>query len=134
MSLLTGQSYCCDHFPLLPKFVAILNCSRMASDYVAAREQGQFSVHETHKMLSFCRRFYPKQLTIGGYMNRFILKRQTDRGSARNTKSQALLNKYKLAREEDKDKEKDVFVSYFCLHVFCRWWLYRMMFTSTPSP
>ncbi len=31
-----------------------------------------------------------KRLTIGEYIKRFILKRQTDRGSARNTKSQAL--------------------------------------------
>ncbi len=31
-----------------------------------------------------------KQLTIGEYIKWLILKRQTDRGSARNTKSQAL--------------------------------------------
>lgn len=45
MSLLIGEGYCGDNFLLLPKLVAILNSSRMASDYVAAREQGQFSVH-----------------------------------------------------------------------------------------
>ncbi len=39
---------------------------------------------------TFCRRFYPKRLTIGEYMKQFILKRQTDRRSARNTKSQTL--------------------------------------------
>ncbi len=39
---------------------------------------------------TFSRRFYPKRLTIGQYIKRLILKRQTDRGSARNTKSQAL--------------------------------------------
>ncbi len=39
---------------------------------------------------TFRRRFYPKRLTIGEYMKRYILKRQTDRGSACNTKSQAL--------------------------------------------
>ncbi len=37
-----------------------------------------------------------KRLTIGEYIKRFFLKRQTDRRSVRNTKSQAL---YKLARE-----------------------------------
>ncbi len=37
--------------------------------------------------LSFCRCFYPKRLTIGEYIKRLILKRQTDRGSAPNTKS-----------------------------------------------
>ncbi len=31
--------------------------------------------------------FYPKRLTIGEYIKRLILKRQTDRGSAPNTKS-----------------------------------------------
>ncbi len=53
MSLLTGQGYCGDNFPLLPKLVAILNSSRIASDYVAFREQGQFSVHapsERHRI------------------------------------------------------------------------------------
>ncbi len=39
---------------------------------------------------SFGRRFYPKRLTIGEYIKRLILKRQSDRGSARNTKSQSL--------------------------------------------
>ncbi len=34
---------------------------------------------------------FPKRLTIGECIKRFILKKQTDRGSARNTKSQALL-------------------------------------------
>ncbi len=34
--------------------------------------------------------FYPKRLTIGEYIKRFILKRQIDTGSARNTKFQAL--------------------------------------------
>ncbi len=38
----------------------------------------------------FADAFYPKRLTIGEYKKRLILKRQTDRGSARNTKSQAL--------------------------------------------
>ncbi len=33
-----------------------------------------------------------KRLTIGENIKRLIVKRQTDRGSARNTKSQALFN------------------------------------------
>ncbi len=49
---------------------------------------------------------YLKQLTIGEYIKRFFLKRQTDRRSVRNTKSQALYKKYKLARE-GVNKEKD---------------------------
>ncbi len=43
-----------------------------------------------HLHLVIGRRFYPKRLTIGEYIKRFILKRQSDRGSARNTKSQSL--------------------------------------------
>ncbi len=39
---------------------------------------------------SFSRRFYPKWLTIGEYIEWFILKRQIDTGRARNTKFQAL--------------------------------------------
>ncbi len=35
------------------------------------------------------------------------MKKQTDRGSARNTNLRHCSNKYNLAREGDKDKEKD---------------------------
>ncbi len=54
--------------------------------------------------LSFCGHFYPKLLTIGEYMKRLILKRQTDRGSAHNTSLRHCSNKYKLAREGEKMK------------------------------
>ncbi len=37
-----------------------------------------------------CRCFYPKRLTIGEYKKQFVLNKQTDRASARSTKSQAL--------------------------------------------
>ncbi len=41
-----------------------------------------------------------------GYIKRLILKRQIDRGSAHNT-LRNYSNKYKLAREGEKDKKKD---------------------------
>ncbi len=47
--------------------------------------------------------FIQSDLELGD-TKRLILKRQTDRGSAHNTKSQALFNKYKLAREGEKER------------------------------
>ncbi len=43
-----------------------------------------------HLHLVIWQTLYPKRLTIGEYIKRLILKKQSDRGSARNTKSQAL--------------------------------------------
>ncbi len=39
---------------------------------------------------SFSRHFYPKRLTIEEYNKQYIIKRQTDTGSACNTKFQVL--------------------------------------------
>ncbi len=44
-----------------------------------------------------------------GIHQRFILKRQSDRGSAPNTKSQSCSNKYKLVREGEEDKRESFF-------------------------
>ncbi len=57
---------------------------------------------------TFSRRFYPKRLTIGEYIKRLILKRQTYTEEVPITPSlRHCSNKYKLAREGEKDKEKD---------------------------
>ncbi len=65
-----------------------------------------------------------KRLTIGEYIKRLILKRQTYRGSAHNTSLRHFKNKYKLAREGEKDKEKEedfekVNFSFFVREIHC---------------
>ncbi len=48
-----------------------------------------------------------KQFTIGKYIKRLILTRQTDRGSAHNTKSQALFKQVQASKgRRDEDFEK----------------------------
>ncbi len=42
-------------------------------------------IHFYIYIYSFSRRFYPKRLTIEEYNKRYIIKRQTDTGSACNT-------------------------------------------------
>ncbi len=61
----------------------------------------------TFSHFAFC--IYPKLLTIGEYIKRLILKRQTDRGSAPQHQVSGIvqISKYKIAREGEKDKEKD---------------------------
>ncbi len=58
---------------------------------------------------SFFRRFYPERLTIGEYIKRLILKitEETDRGSAPNTKSQALIVQNAAARVLTRSRKYD---------------------------
>ncbi len=65
-------------------------------------------IQARHGLLTFTfsRRFYPKRLTIGEYMKRLILKRQTDTGSAPNTKSQALF-KWIQASKRRRERERE---------------------------
>ncbi len=48
-------------------------------------------LYEIVVTFTFSRRFYPKNLTIEEYHKRFVIKRQIETGSARNTKFKALL-------------------------------------------
>ncbi len=54
-------------------------------------------------LFTFSRRFYPKRLTIGEYMKRFILGKQTEEVLV-TPSLRHCSNKYKLAREGEKDK------------------------------
>ncbi len=57
---------------------------------------------------AFSRRFYPKRLTIGEYIKRLILKRQTDRVMPITPSLRHCSNKYKLGRERGKEKDEDL--------------------------
>ncbi len=82
-------------------------------------------------MFTFSRRFYPKRLTIGEYIKRLISKRQTDRVSARNTKSQALF-KYVWAsnRRRERSRERSrfwkseiiIYIYIYIYIIFFLWW------------
>ncbi len=79
---------------LTRQFLNILTSARSDKTAKQATELPEVSIHEPRKVeFTFTFSHFADafiRLTIGEYITRLILKRQTNRGSARDTKSQAL--------------------------------------------